>query len=424
MRIEISYKFIIGFLIVVVSGVVVNLVVPHLQIPPEFQQFFSVTCALVVGLIFGSIFSRAFTANIRRLTSAGDQISQGDLSEDIQLKESRFPDETSDLANAMNHIQKSLRNLVGDIRGISFKVAGSAQNLSGTSQEVSASAQEVARTVDQISKGAETQAEMVEESNRLFKEVAISINLVAKAAKNVAESAHQTVETAKSGSEMASVSLGSIRQVLAEAESSSQQMYNFIGQLQRISKFVEVINGVAQKTNLLALNATIEAARAGEYGRGFAVVAEEIRKLADSSTISANEITDLVEGIRAEGQQVQSSMGQVIEEMESSREAVDRTNQAFSAITQKAVGTQTKANSIAELSVQQISSAEQITRAIDEIDKVVSDNAAATEQVSAATQEQSAAMEELAQSALHLSNLSETMLQIVKQFKLAEEDQD
>ncbi len=424
MRVEISYKFIVGFLVVVVSGIVVNLAVPYLQIPPEFQQLFSVVCALVVGLIIGVIFSREFTANIRRLTSAGDQISQGDLSEDIQLKEGSFPDETSDLAKAMNHIQESLRTLVGDIRGIAFKVAGSAQNLSGTSQEVSASSQEVARTVDQISKGAETQAEMVEESNRLFKEVAMSINLVASAANNVVESAHQTVETAKSGSELASASLGSIRQVLAEAESSSQQMYNFIGQLQRISKFVEVINGVAQKTNLLALNATIEAARAGEYGRGFAVVAEEIRKLADSTTISADEITDLVEGIRAEGQQVQSSMGQVIEEMESGREAVDRTNQAFSAITQHAEGTQAKANSIAELAEQQISSAERISRAIDEIDKVVSDNAAATEQVSAATQEQSASMEELAQSAQKLSSMSETMLQIVKQFKLVKEEQN
>ena len=424
MRVEISYKFIIGFLVVVVSGVAVNLAVPFLQIPLEFQQFFSVACALVVGLIIGSIFSRAFTANIRRLTSAGDQISQGDLSENIQLKESNFPDETSDLAKSMNHIQESLRTLVGDIRGISFKVAGSAQSLSGTSQEVSASSQEVARTVDQISKGAETQAEMVEESNRLFKEVAMSINLVAAAANKVAESANQTVETAKSGSDLAGASLGSIRQVLAEAESSSQQMFNFIGQLQRISKFVDVINGVAQKTNLLALNATIEAARAGEYGRGFAVVAEEIRKLADSTTISADEITGLVEGIRAEGQLVQSSMGQVIEEMESGREAVDRTNQAFSAITQNAEGTRAKANSIAELAEQQISSAEKITKAIDEIDKVVSDNAAATEQVSAATQEQSAAMEELAQSAQNLSTMSETMLQIVKQFKLVKEEQD
>ena len=424
MRVEISYKFIIGFLVVVVSGVVVNLAVPYLKIPVEFQQFFSVACALVVGLIIGALFSRAFTANIRRLTAAGDQISRGDLSEDIKLKESHFPDETRDLANAMNQIQESLRTLVGDIRGIAFKVAGSAQNLSGTSQEVSASSQEVSRTVEQISKGAETQAEMVEESNRLFKEVAMSINLVARAASKVAESANQTLETAQSGSQLGIASLGSIRQVLAEAEMSSQQMLNFIGQLQRISKFVEVINGVAQKTNLLALNATIEAARAGEYGRGFAVVADEIRKLADSTTISADEITDLVESIRAEGQQVQTSMGQVIEEMETGREAVDRANQAFSSITQNAEGTRTKANSIAELAAQQITSAEKITQAIDEIDKVVSDNAAATEQVSAATQEQSAAMEELAQSAQHLSGMSETMLQIVKQFKLVKDEHE
>jgi methyl-accepting chemotaxis protein len=424
MRVEISHKFIIGFLVVVVSGVVVNLAVPYLKIAPDFQQIFSTACALVVGLIIGTLFSRAFTANIRRLTSAGDRVRQGDLSEDIILKESAFPDETSDLANAMNQIQESMRTLVGDIRGLAFKVAGSAQNLSGTSQEMSASAQEVAGTVDQISKGAETQAEMVEESNRLFKEVAMSINLVASAAKTVSESANKTVETARDGRILAGASLESIRQVMAEAESSTLQMYNFIGQLERISKFVEVINGVAQKTNLLALNATIEAARAGEYGRGFAVVAEEIRKLADSTTISADEITGLVEGIRAEGHQVQTSMNQVIEEMETGREAVDRTNQAFSAITENAEGTRAKASSISELADQQIAGAERISLAIDEIDKVVSDNAAATEQVSAATQEQSASMEELAQSAKNLSNMSEAMLQVVKQFKLVKAAQD
>jgi methyl-accepting chemotaxis protein len=424
MRIEISYKFIIGFLVVVVSGVIVNLAVPHLKIPGEFQQTFSIACALVVGLIIGAIFSRAFTTNIRQLTSAGDRIRQGDLSEDLTLQQNLFPDETSDLAKAMNYIQESLRALVGDIRGIAFKVASSAQHLSGTAQEMSASSQQVAETVDQISKGAETQAEMVEESNRLFKEIAMSINLVASSAKKVAESAHQTVETANSGSALAGTSLSSIRQVLVEAESSGKQMVNFVAQLQKISKFVEVINGIAQKTNLLALNATIEAARAGEYGHGFAVVAEEIRKLADSTTISSDEITGLVEGIRAEGQQVQASMAQVIEEMENGREAVDRTSQAFTEITDNAVGTRAKANSIAELAEQQIVSAERITRAIEEIDKVVSDNAAATEQVSAATQEQSAAMEELAQSAKDLSSMSETLLKVVKQFKLVKQEQD
>jgi len=424
MRIEISYKFIIGFIIVVVSGILVNLAVPYIDgIEPEFRQVFSIFCSLVVGLIIGSAFSRAFTGSIRRLTSAGDRIRQGDLSEDIAIGDSRFPDETNDLAKAMNQFQASLRSLVGDIRNIAFRVASSSQSLSGTSQEMSASAQEVAKTTDQISKGAETQAEMIEESTRLFKELAISIKLVASSAKTVADSADLTLETARSGNDMAGSSLDSIRQVLTEAENSGQQMVNFIAQLQKISTFIEVINGIAQKTNLLALNATIEAARAGEYGHGFAVVAEEIRKLADSTTTSADEITSLVELIEKEGQQVQSSMTQVIDEMESGREAADRTNQAFSEITRNAEGTRAKASSIAELTEQQTSSAERIIRAIDEIDKVVSDNAAATEQVSAATQEQSAAMEEMAQSAKELSNMSESMLQIVKQFKLVK-DQD
>src|SRR5210317_2452484 len=425
MRIEISYKFIIGFIIVVVSGILVNLVVPYIEVIfPEFRQLFSILCSLLVGLIIGSAFSRAFSGNIRRLTSAGDRIRQGDLSEDVKVGDSHFPDEISDLAKAMNQFQASLRSLVGDIRNIAFRVANSSQSLSGTSQEMSASAQEVARTTDQISKGAETQAEMVEESTRLFKEVAISIKLVASSAKAVADSADLTLETARSGSDMAGSSLDSIRQVLSEAESSGQQMVNFIAQLQKISKFVEVINGIAQKTNLLALNATIEAARAGEYGRGFAVVAEEIRKLADSTTESAEEITSLITQVQGEGQNVEVSLRNNIQEMESGREAVDRTNEAFSAITENAEGTRAKASSISELADQQIASAERIIRAIEEIDKVVSDNAAATEQVSAATQEQSASMEELAQSAKNLSTMSETMLQIVKKFKLVKTAQD
>jgi methyl-accepting chemotaxis protein len=418
MRVEISHKFIIGFLVVIVSGVVVNLAVPSLKIPPEFQQFFSISCALVVGLIIGAVFSRAFADNIRRLKAAGERISHGDLSEDVTIHSGTFPDETMDLAEAMNQFQASLRDLVGDIRTIAYRVAGAAQNLSGTSQQMSASAQEVAGTADQISKGAETQAAMIEESNRLFKNVAVSIERVSMAAKEVSDSADQTLETACSGNAQANTSLNSIRQVLAEAESSGQQMVNFIAQLHKITNIVEVINGIARKTNLLALNATIEAARAGEYGRGFTVVAEEIRHLADSTTVSADEISALVQSIGEEGQHVQTSMAQVIEEMESGREAVDRTSLAFAAITRNAEGTRTKASSIADLAEQQITSAQRIHRAIDEIDKVVADNATATQEVSATTQEQSMAMENMAAAAKELSSLSETMLKSIEQFKL------
>ncbi|MBW2451799.1 MAG: methyl-accepting chemotaxis protein [Deltaproteobacteria bacterium] len=420
MRVEISHKFIIGFLAVIVSGVLVNLGVPYLQIPVEFQQLFSICCSLVVGLIIGVLFSRLFTSNIRHLTDAGMRLSRGDLSKDIILSHNAFPDETSDITDAMNEVQQSLRTLVGDIREIALRVAESSQNLSVNSKDMSISSLEVADTVDQIGKGALTQAEMVEQCNRLFKEMAKAIHQVAGSAQKVAESARQTSETAEQGGEIANANLSSLRQVLTEAEASGQQLVTFINQLKQINKIVEVINGIAQKTNLLALNATIEAARAGEYGRGFTVVAEEIRKLADSTTSAAEEIRRVIEGISEESHRVQGTLGHVIDEMERGREGVDHTSQAFIAITRNAESTQTKANDIAELTEQQIASAQRIADSIDEIDKVVSDNAAATQKVSSTTMEQSAAMEEMADSAQQLSTLSEALLSAVKQFKLAE----
>ncbi|MHB8709134.1 MAG: methyl-accepting chemotaxis protein, partial [Desulfuromonadales bacterium] len=357
MRIDISYKFVMGFLIVIASVVVVNLVVPYLGIDPEWQQLFTIVCALVVGLVIGSIFSRAFTANIRRLKEAGERLGHGDLAGEVDVKEGLFPDETADLADSLNRLQENLRQLVGDIRAIAFRVAGSAQALSATSQQTTASSQEVARTVDQISKGAETQAEMVEESNRLFKEMAMSISLVAAAANKVATAAEETVDTAERGNELAGASMETIRQALAEVEESSRQIVSFIVRVQKVGKIVEVINGIAHKTNMLALNAAIEAARAGEYGRGFAVVAEEVRKLADSTTDSSGEITSLIEELRDEGQRLQESMGQIMRGMQDGRSAADRTSQAFVEINRNAENTRTKASSIAALADQQISGA-------------------------------------------------------------------
>ncbi len=418
MRVEISYKFIMGFIIVVGSIVLVNLLVPYLGIPPHLQQLFTIGCALLVGLLLGWIFSKAFTANIRVLTDAAERLSHGDLSQPVVLRSTALPDETSDLAKSLNLVVNSLRELVGTIRGSSVKVAESAQGLSSTSEEMTASANEVANTVEQISRGAETQAAMVEKSSRLIKEMAVSIDLIAASANKVSGSASDTVKTAEHGTEIARQTMGKMKQLLGNVERNGEQMASFSQQVQKIGKIVEVITGIAGKTNLLALNATIEAARAGEYGRGFAVVAEEIRKLADSTGESAGEITQLIEAIREESQRVQASMSETILEMDAGRAALDSTGVAFEEIIQTAQVTQTKATSIAELSQKQTEGSQSMVSTIDEISRVVADNAAATEEVSATTQEQSASMEEMAFAAQDLSALAEQLLEVVQAFEL------
>jgi len=421
MRVEITYKFVSGFIIVVGSVVFLNLLVPSLGIPEEMQQLVAVACAILVGLVLGWFFSRAFTANIRRLREAAERLSHGDLSAPVQLGHSAFPDETTDLAVSLNLVVESLRELVGTIRTSAVKAAESAHGLSATSQEMTASAHEVANTVEQISRGAETQAEMVEKSSRLIREMAVSIELIAASAKKLSASASDTARTAQLGGDIARNSMAKMKQVLEEVERNGEQIVSFGARVQKIGKIVEVITGIAQKTNLLALNATIEAARAGEYGRGFAVVAEEIRKLADSSSDSAGEITRLIEAIREESQKVQSSMQDSIREMDNERTALDTTSSAFEEIIQTAVSTQTKATSIAELSQKQAEGAKGMVAAIDEISRVVTDNAAATQEVSAATEEQSASMEEMARSAQDLSSLAEQLLDVVRRFQLAPE---
>ncbi|PLX94349.1 MAG: methyl-accepting chemotaxis protein [Desulfuromonas sp.] len=420
MRVEISYKFILGFIFVVASIVILDLVVPMLGVPEEFQQIVSMGGALLVGLILGSIFSRAFTANIRRLNIAAERLGQGDLSQDIVIPSSSFPDETQDLTHSLNRVLDNLRELVGYIRTSSTRVADSAQGLSATAEQVSASSHEVAGTIEQITRGAETQAEMVEKSSRVIKEMAVSIDLVASSAGKLSRSAAETVTTAQQGGDVARETTALMKQVLEDFEENGEQIAAFGGQVQKIGKIVDVITGIAGKTNLLALNATIEAARAGEYGRGFAVVAEEIRKLADSTSESAAEITRVIESIREENQRVQNSMQQNMTEMDKGRSALNSTGSSFDAIIKDANVTQSKATSIAELAENQTAGARSMVTAIEEISRVVTDNAAATEEVSAASEEQTASMEEMAHAAQGLSALADELLERVKCFQIEE----
>lgn len=418
MRVEISYKFVVGFIFVVASVVLLNSLVPRLEIPAGLHQLVTVVGALLVGLVFGWIFSRALTANFKILNESAERLSDGDLSRKVRLRKGMFSDETEDLGNSLNLVVGSLRNLVGQIRGSSVNVNDSSLALAATAEEMTATSHEVAGSIEQISRGAETQAEMVERVSKVIKEMAHEVELIAASAKSLSSSAEETTMTARQGDRMAESALENMKHILAEVEQNGTQILTFSEQVQKIGSIIDVITGIAQKTNLLALNATIEAARAGEYGHGFAVVAEEVSKLADSTGESAGEITRLIDATREQSQKVHQSITESIKTIDAGREAVDVTGSSFKAIIDKAESAQVKAVSIRELAEKQSLGGQAIVDAIEEIARVAEDNAASTEEVSAATEEQSASMEEMTFASQRMSKLADELLTSVSRFNL------
>ncbi len=419
MRVEIAYKFVSGFIIVVGSIVGVGYVVPLLGIAPQWQQLFTTMVAILTGLILGWFFSKTFATNIRLLTSAAERLSHGDLSQPIELPPTFFQDETHDLADSLNSMMVSLEELVRSIQSNSDDLANSALQLTATSEQMTASAVEVASASEHISVGAETQAQMVEQSSQLIKEMAVSTEFIAHSAAQAAKSANGAAETAQQGGEFAQANMTKMKEVLDEVERNNLQILSFGEKVQKIGTIIDVITNIAQKTNLLALNASIEAVRAGEYGRGFAIVAEEIGKLSDSTGDSAGQISKLIENIREENQKLQDSLKESLKKMGLGRNAFDGVTKSFNEIIQAALETKNKSETISGLSENQKSLAERIVGTVEEISKVTGDNASATVEMSSAAEQQSNSMQEMAQSAVNLSRTSEDLLMMVSRFHLS-----
>jgi len=418
MRIPIGYKFILGFVVVVAAVAFAPSGVQLLGYSPESTKLLTFAVALTIGLILGWIFSKTFTRNITRLNESAEAISRGDLTREIVLIKTRFPDETIDMGLSIHRMMEHLRELVRSIREISEKVSESAKTLSSTALEINASTEEVAFAVEHISRGAENQAEMVSKSSKVIHEMAISIELVAKRAREASGAARETSLTARRGGEQSKELLEKMRVFFDRVEQSGRQFMEFNAKLQRVGKIADFIGDIARQTNMLALNASIEAARAGEYGKGFAVVAEEVRKLSEGAGRSAEDILELISGIREESHRVQDTILEISKNIGEGKKNIDITADSFREIMETVVETERKTNSIADMSAMQTDGAGQMVTNVDEIAKVAEDNAASTEQVSAATQEQAVAMQEMAMAARELAALSDSLLQSVERFTL------
>ena len=218
------------------------------------------------------------------------RIAKGDLSAAISLQ----PNDTTSLLASMKTMQDGLREMVEQI------VVATVQ-LAGFSKQLSASSHQVQEATNQQTDAAATVAATVEE-------MTVSIGHISDNTTDVNKSAIESKQMAEEGEHFAQETIVEMNKIVDNVNQSSIFMQTLDDQSHKIADIVNVIKEIADQTNLLALNAAIEAARAGEQGRGFAVVADEVRKLAERTKLSTQDIATMIEAIRSGTMQAVASM--------------------------------------------------------------------------------------------------------------------
>jgi methyl-accepting chemotaxis protein len=314
------------------------------------------------------------------------RISQGDLAVSVQIQ----PGDNSSLLACMRTMQEQLRDMVQLVLTNAGQLTEAAGHLASSAQQVSVSSQNQ-------SEAAASMASAVEELTVSFDQVSNNASEAQTIAKHAGELSVQ-------GGTVVHSAVAEMNKI-AESVNQSAQLIQTLGEHSgKISAIVSVIKDIADQTNLLALNAAIEAARAGEQGRGFAVVADEVRKLAERTTQSTQEISGMIDTIQSGTQNAIASMEEGSNRVKDGVEMANRAGDSMSQISQGANQVVSEVNDITASLREQTTTSNQVAMNVEKIAQM--------------TEENSAAVGEIASAAQHLEGLAGQLQGAVSRFKV------
>ncbi|PLT35792.1 chemotaxis protein [Bacillus sp. V5-8f] len=383
--------------------------------PISNKTILVLSISLIVGFVLIFFIIASITKPLRSLVTASEKIGQGDLTEEIQV---HVNDELGQLGKSFNKMSKNLRELIDQIGTNTEQVAASAEELTANAEQTSKATEQIALTIQEVAVGTDKQMESVEESSIRIAELAQEVQRISENADSVNVASIDTSEKAAEGERSIKLAVNQMNTINNTFANLSASIKMLGDRSNEINQIIEVITSIASQTNLLALNAAIEAARAGEHGKGFAVVAEEVRKLAEQSSHSSQQIAQLIASIQEETSKTIESMAHATNEVNEGIGIVDLAGDSFSQIQQSINDMGTKIEQISSAVHKITAGTEQVVESVMGISQVAEAAAAGTQNVSAATQEQLASMEEISASANALSNMADELHQAVGRFKV------
>lgn len=374
----------------------------------------------VIGLIFGCVIAvltaLSFNREIKKLQNATHRVAGGDFSEKIKVTRS---DEFGVLETNFNGMMDDVSGLIHAVEDKSNHILEVAGGISEVAGNTKTTIEQVTQAIDSVAQGAVKQAESTQEANTEVEHLKNSLDETKEYVSGMNGMTEKANEVSTEGIESVKDLIEKSGKTAEKSKVSLEVMNEMVESIDKIFYISDTIADITSQTNLLSLNASIEAARAGEMGKGFAVVADEIRKLADESKESTDEIKKIITEITEKSKLVESTMQENEVLQTEQQEAINRTEEIFGEIMKQIEMLGSGMERINALNDTMSANKDLVVDKMGTIASVSEQSAAATEEVNASTEQVNVTMEEISEHTETLQAITKDLMETINRFKLA-----
>ena len=374
----------------------------------------------VIGLIFGCVIAvltaLSFNREIKKLQNATHRVAGGDFSEKIKVTRS---DECGVLETNFNGMMDDVSELIHAVEDKSNHILEVAGGISEVAGNTKTTIEQVTQAIDSVAQGAVKQAESTQEANTEVEHLKNSLDETKEYVSGMNGMTEKANEVSTEGIESVKDLIEKSGKTAEKSKVSLEVMNEMVESIDKIFYISDTIADITSQTNLLSLNASIEAARAGEMGKGFAVVADEIRKLADESKESTDEIKKIITEITEKSKLVESTMQENEVLQTEQQEAINRTEEIFGEIMKQIEMLGSGMERINALNDTMSANKDLVVDKMGTIASVSEQSAAATEEVNASTEQVNVTMEEISEHTETLQAIAKDLMETINRFKLA-----